>query len=206
LQSLALPASLLAPLPFAPPLLLPPLLPLVPGAPLPPLLVPLSDPVPEPLDVPAFEPEPLDVPAFEPEPLPPLPELWAIADVAKPIERADTARSFNITFLLWVSLDVGRTKEESASSEIYLLETHETTTLGRRLLSQKYPSSSVRIEQKRSPLSRAKREWRSTHAWETNACDISHSENFHPIKPEGRARPFGGSPQGRDAWLCLQGA
>ncbi|MDK4740339.1 hypothetical protein PH547_15765 [Rhizobium sp. CNPSo 3464] len=90
LQSLAFPLSLLAPLPAASPLLVP----LVVLAPEPLLLfMPLSDP----------EPEGVEVPEPAPDPLPLVPDCWASTDVARPRERADTARIFkNMIF----SLDV----------------------------------------------------------------------------------------------------
>ncbi|MBB5574810.1 hypothetical protein [Rhizobium paranaense] len=93
LQSFAFPL-LLAPLPIVPLVLLPlvvlALEPLV-------LFVPLSDPEPEVVDAP--EPVP------EPDALPVLPDCWANADVARPTERADTARIFkNMIFLLGCSL------------------------------------------------------------------------------------------------------
>jgi hypothetical protein len=74
LQSLAFPASLLAPLLV--PLVVLPLLVLEPLV----LLVPVS---PEPEDVDAPEPLP------ELDPLPLLPDCWANADVARPMERTD---------------------------------------------------------------------------------------------------------------------
>ena len=88
LQSLALPPSLLVPLPLPLPLLL-----LVPEPlfPLEPLLLPDPDELPDVL------------PELEPEPLPlPLPlDCWASAEVARPIDRADTARIFkNMVFSL----------------------------------------------------------------------------------------------------------
>ncbi|MBB4569339.1 hypothetical protein [Rhizobium leucaenae] len=79
LQSLAFPASLLAPLLV--PLVVLPLLVLEPLV----LLVPVS---PEPEDVDAPEPLP------ELDPLPLLPDCWANADVARPMERTDTAMIF----------------------------------------------------------------------------------------------------------------
>ncbi|WFU12049.1 hypothetical protein QA646_19080 (plasmid) [Rhizobium sp. CB3090] len=93
LQSLAFPLSLVVVLPAVPPVLLVPLVVLAPEPLL--LLVPLSDPEPELVDVPELVPEP--------DPLPEVPDCWANADVARPMERADTARIFkNMIF----SLDV----------------------------------------------------------------------------------------------------
>jgi hypothetical protein len=94
LQSLALPPSLLAP----------PLLPLPPFEPLPPLLplplspaLPLFEVDPEPLEVPELDPE------FEPEPepLPLLPELCAIAEVARPMESTEAAIIFKNMVSSW---------------------------------------------------------------------------------------------------------
>jgi hypothetical protein len=71
-----------------------------------PVLVSLAAPLPElPLAVPEFVPEPelpfepeLLLPPLSPELLPPLFEFAAIAEVARPMEKTETASSFNISF------------------------------------------------------------------------------------------------------------
>ena len=72
-----------------------------------PVLVLLAAPLPElPFAVPEFVPEPelpfepeLLLPPLSPELLPPLFEFAAIAEVARPMEKTETASSFNISSL-----------------------------------------------------------------------------------------------------------